>query len=380
MKQFYLLIVASMLLSISGYGQILNQAVDYSYNGDGFVTEEKSPQSDGNTMITRYVYPKDIISASGCTINSSSNTILQGYKLLVDKNILNVPIETYTLIKSPSGTEKIISGTLSVFSNIHPWLTAKYALETAVPMTAFTPIYIDNSGCYPVYSTSYVLQETYDSYDKYGNILQKTVNGSSQSSYIFGYKGGYCTAIISNAAANEVAYTSFENLDDKGNWNYPVSGLSTVTPTTAAVSLAGNYCFNLANSGVYSGTLNLNNYIVSYWAQGGGSVSVSGSTSSKSGLTVNGWHYHEHLVTGSGSGVTSISVTGSCLIDELRLYPYDAQMFTYRYIPLVGVAAQCDQKSMFTLYSYDQLNRVEHIYDQYGNITKKFDYRLQQPE
>jgi YD repeat-containing protein len=75
-----------------------------------------------------------------------------------------------------------------------------------------------------------------------------------------------------------------------------------------------------------------------------------------------------------------VSITGSGIIlDELRLYPIDAQMTTYTYSPLVGMTSSCSVNSLTTYYEYDGLNRLLRIRDVDGNIIKQYDYQYQIP-
>jgi YD repeat-containing protein len=101
---------------------------------------------------------------------------------------------------------------------------------------------------------------------------------------------------------------------------------------------------------------------------------LSATTKGKS-VTINGgtWTYFEHVVTGA----TTVTVTGSSNIDELRLYPSTSQMTTYTYQPLVGMTTQCDVDNRVTYYTYDALGRLRYIRDQNGNMIKTIQYHYQ---
>jgi YD repeat-containing protein len=91
------------------------------------------------------------------------------------------------------------------------------------------------------------------------------------------------------------------------------------------------------------------------------------------GITLNGWQYHEYDVIGANS----ITVGGSGFIDEVRLYPITAQMTTYTYVPLVGIASACNARSQISYYQYDAAGRLVNVTDQYGNIVKNYAYHYQ---
>lgn len=67
------------------------------------------------------------------------------------------------------------------------------------------------------------------------------------------------------------------------------------------------------------------------------------------------------------------------VIDELRLYPFAAQMTTYTYEPLIGITSQCDANNKITYYEYDSFGRLKTIRDQDRNVIKTMDYQYQKP-
>jgi hypothetical protein len=69
------------------------------------------------------------------------------------------------------------------------------------------------------------------------------------------------------------------------------------------------------------------------------------------------------------------------LIDEVRLYPVDAEMTTYTFDPLVGITGQCMPDSRIAYYEYDAFQRLMLQRDQDRNIVKKISYNYNgQPE
>jgi YD repeat-containing protein len=106
---------------------------------------------------------------------------------------------------------------------------------------------------------------------------------------------------------------------------------------------------------------------------------VNNGSPTTTGMTVNGWTYYEHVV----SGVSSVALTpgtqdGS--IDELRLYPRGALMSTFTYLPLVGATTACDANSKITYYVYDGFGRLKVIRDQENNILKSFNYQYKEQQ
>ena len=100
-------------------------------------------------------------------------------------------------------------------------------------------------------------------------------------------------------------------------------------------------------------------YILTYWKKQGS----------------NPWTFHQQnisVVSGTSQPV-AIGETGS-LLDEVRVFPKDAQMTTYTYDPLVGVTSVTDANNMTSYFYYDPAGRLETIKDSNGSILKAFSY------
>ena len=201
-----------------------------------------------------------------------------------------------------------------------------------------------------------------------GNPVQVTPHDGISNSYIWDYLNSEPIAKTSNATSNLIAYTSFE-ADGKGNWTF------TGTPVTDASSPTGGKCYNLATGNIVKSSLpGTSNFVVSYWSKTGAAVTISGGTTSlNQGKTINGWTYNEYTVTNP----TSVTISGSGYIDELRLYPSNAQMVTYTYTPLLGMTSACDVDNKITYYFYDGFGRLKWIKDQDLNIIKTIQYHYQ---
>ena len=197
-----------------------------------------------------------------------------------------------------------------------------------------------------------------------GNPQQVLPHDGVPVSYIWDYQHTQPIAKVTNAAANVIGYTSFE-ADGTGNWTVPPGTIITGNAFT------GNSYYSFGSTPItLTGLDPTATYILSYWSNSYASYSVGGSTKITPGKLINGWTYFEHVVT----GWTTTSVWGSGGIDELRLYPVNAQMTTYTYAPLIGVTSQCDVDSRATYYNYDPLGRLQYVKDQDGNIIKTYQY------
>lgn len=200
-------------------------------------------------------------------------------------------------------------------------------------------------------------------------VLFKETDGKPIS-YIYDYLGQYPVAVIQGATEDQCAYTSFE-ATGQGNWTtVPNSG------TTDNNALTGRrvYIFNGNNNISKAGLISSKTYIVSYWTRNSSPYSITGTqgTATK-GVTVNGWTYFEHRIT----GINFFLIGNSGVIDELRLYPEGALMTTYTHDPLVGITTITDKNGQLLYYDYDPLGRLKSIQDREGNIKSYHDYQYQ---
>lgn len=201
-----------------------------------------------------------------------------------------------------------------------------------------------------------------------GNPTQVAPHNGVINSYIWDYQNTEPISKIVGTTSDQVAYTSFE-ADGKGNWTFSgTPSLDTTAPTGKKA-----YVLNGSNNVTKSSLNSTTTYIVSYWTKNAAAFSIAGTTSTVSGVTVNGWKYFEHKITSQ----TSVTISGTGSIDELRLYPATAQMTTYTYDPLKGMTSECDVNNRITYYSYDGLARLVVVKDMFKNIIKTIKYHYQ---
>jgi YD repeat-containing protein len=320
---------------------------DYAQNGVDYIKQVNITQY-GNTshaMPTRIItnlsdnrnetvnnfYPDDL------TLTGAAET---GRQNLISKHILN-PVLEQTISKGARQTY-LLSRDYNVFGNglVLPRNTNVQTLNNS----------LEKRVDFTRYNAAGRISEQYKTND------QKQVD-------LWDYRNMYLVAQVSNADSADVAYNSFE-ADGKGNWSF--TGSSSPDPG----SPTGDNCYNISQGISKTGLNTGNTYIVAFCKKAGASVSVSGSVSSQQGRTINNWTYVEYKVT----GVSTVSLSGSGYIDELRLYPAAAQMTTYTYNPLIGISSTCDPAGKITYYGYDGLGRMIWVKDQDGNVIKTIQY------
>ncbi len=311
----------------------------FTYGGNNhlyptIITTTGSKPNEVITEIKRYPLDKNLI--SGLSMAASS-----GIDGLTALNVLATPVEIET---------KLNNNTIQVNRTDYQSFGAQ---EKVYPS-----LISQKNGNNPLEP-----RILFDSYDNAGNAATlRYVNGSAVS-YIWDYNKTVVTANVKNAADNEIAFTSFET-NDGGGWQYP--------GTPVSGGFAGISAYNLNQGNIVRNGLNTSrNYVVSYWSQSGG-ANVNGTTGISKN-TSNGWTRYEHII----NAPASITVSGNVLIDELRLYPVDAQMTTFTHIPLIGVTATAAPNNTYNFYEYDAFGRLSVVRDLDRNILKQYDYSYQ---
>lgn len=338
----------------------------YGYN-NVLPAVETHFESDGSSTIAHNKYIADID-----TTQAATTTLSQGYYNMKRNNLVEEPVEQYTQVsRSVSGTNTVAAK----FFTYKPSLIKQDStlrLATAQPLSNFSPAVIAYNGLSR--DSRYEPYVLYDSYDGRGNALQLHKYEDYPVSYVWDYNHQYIVATVENAIQSDVAYTSFE-ADGQGNWTIP--GYQPAGPS-GVTGLTG---FFLSASGAISkpGLNSATSYVVSYWTKNSAPFTVSGTLSGYplkgKSVTVKGdvWTYYEHKV----SSQTTVTVNGTGYIDELRLYPANAQMVTYTYAPQIGMTSKCNEESQISYYEYDSFGRPKDVKDFDGNIIKIFQYHYQ---
>ena len=351
--------------------KVVQTVNNYQYDPQTYQLTQLKTVNSKNEMVTQTItYPNNYTSIAKLP------TYLNGVKNLAGNGIVSYPIEEITQKSNADGSNlRTVKAVLTTYKDNRPYRDSVFLWRSLLGSNIFvnSTTGVKDSHYQPILS--------FDKYDLFGNIQQEKKLGDALHTYIWGYPNAnfphnntYPIAEVINADSASVAYTNFEsyNSNGQGNWVYNTTG--TVTDATAPM---GAQCYNVSNTNsiVKSGLNSTVGYVVSFWAKSGAIPTVSGGTiiNSATGNIKSGWIYNEFQV----NGTTAVTIGGSGLIDELRLYPVNAQMSTYTYIPLVGIASKCDIKNDITYYNYDNVGRLSFIQDQNRNIVKQMNYHYQ---
>jgi hypothetical protein len=337
---------------------------EYYYNRDNYqVALVRTLFYEKESMLKTHVkevqYVQNYI--SGVTNNIELNR-------LYDNNLINEPVSTAEYDNNDLLNAKVTVYTTLDNGDVKPGKILEQRLS--IPGQGAT-FYFPNIGETNAGFKS--IQEFI--YDKDGNLTGLKDEGSRKVANIYGYRNKYVVASIINddVVVNNIkgsiadgAYCSFEEDNEWGNWlpvgifNKPAIGI------TGAKSLA------MASGNSLNATLNsTKSYILSFWS-GSGAVNLSiNAAAPKVVGPINGFTYYEYELP---AGNSTITLTGSATIDELRLYPKNARMRTVTYDPVLGQTSECDENNRITYYEYDNLGRLSMIKDENRNIVKVYEY------
>lgn len=299
--------------------------------------------SDNSVYVTENKFPEDLAVASPINV----------YQKMVNQNRIQEVVEKKTL----KGATEISSQK----TEYKDWNSDSMIIYPELIKTKVAP------------ASTWDTRMRFHSYDSKGNVLQVSKENDASQTYIWDYYQLQPIAQVINAGQSQVAYTSFES-NGKGNWTY--SGTPS-TPTLPAVAITGTKVYNPSSGSLTKSIATAGNYIVSYWSTSGARTVSGGTTlSTTTGRTANGWTLYEHKLTMAAS--STVTVSGSGVIDELRLFPEKALMSTMTYYPLIGVSSQCDALNNIIYYTYDGHNRLLRIRDIDKNILKQYTYSYKQ--
>jgi hypothetical protein len=328
------------------------------------ISERNSENLD---LITSFRYPQDYTLPSG-TLTAEAQAI----KDLQAANMHSM-VESYKQKKLASGVLQTQSATYMAYKSVASakgpvvLFDKQYAAEVTFPSGTFTPSVVSGNGI--AKNSAYALEATVAKYDVANNIAEAEKRGGDVNAYLWDYNSNYMVAQFRNARLADVAFSSFE-AEGKGNWSYAGANVADVNAIT------GKSCYNIGAGAVSkTGLTAATSYTVSYWTKNAAPYTITGTAAGYplKGETVNGWTYYEHKI----SGQSTVTVSGTGFIDELRLYPTNATAVTYTYDPLVGATSICNEGNKINYYLYDSDGRLAVIKDQDGKILKQIDYQYQ---
>lgn len=349
-------------------GRSVNSYTRYFYDNPDhkLVTRTYSKDPDNYDVRSFTKYTTDYKLPAGALSGEQ-----KALKDMQQKNRLAV-IEQYAQKVNPAKPATIytIAGTYNLYTTItngngtHALLDQQFRLEGKPALTNFNPSAVNGTAI--IKDSRYMPSFRITKYDNDFNFAELSKDYRN-SAYIWDYNNEYLSAIFQNAQQADIAFTSFE-AGNKGNWTF--SG----TPVQDAAAVTGKKSYVLTGYPLSrQGLTASKTYTLSYWTKNAAAYSIPGTLSGYpiKGRSYNGWTYYEHKL----SGITSLTISGSGNIDEIRLYPSDASVTTYTYDPLIGLTSECDANSYITYYTYDGAGRLITKKDPDGKILQLHHYK-----
>jgi YD repeat-containing protein len=332
-------------------GEVVSSIQTYEHNNQehALLTKEQHITSDGDYITKHYYYPHDY------------NNV-QNFNTLKIANIIEKPIDIRTYNKG-----KLIEGTQYRYNNVGQ-LVNEYRFDSNASDILHDP----NSPYTFSEETEIIYNQTHK------NVIGVKSKTNPDIAYIWGYNHTLPIAKVENANYDRIAYSSFENGHVDGGWTCGhgqfhddnITGKSSFEPqgsnlTTKNVIPAGSYIISMYIKRVNPSNSGLIIYNNGQW------TATSGDSQD--------WVYVEKHFGLSVPQVVSLNVTG-LKIDEIRLYPSDAQMTTYTHDPLVGVTSITDPRGLTTRYEYDGFGRLKRVIDHEGKVLQEHDYNYAKQE
>lgn len=323
----------------------LTTTTEYQYisNTNPLLRRKKIYTSTGDTKEYSYAYAEDAPAGHNPTVLSS----------MISKNMTgNVLQETVTLNGSTVLTKNIYL--YGLVNSIPELVEEKTVNAVKAP-----------SDELPVLSIT--------KYTSNGNIAESALPNNISVTYKWDYEGSKMVAKVENAQETDVRFSSFENAVTSYNaltdWQF-----NNGARVNDYFSVTGRSYYNLAGNPVQASNLNsAKTYILSFWKKEESGLTITGGSpvlkQTKTG--VNGWSYAEYQVTGT----TTVQLSGTAKIDELRLYPAGALMTSYTHEALTGNTSVCDVNNNVSYFEYDSDGRLRLARDMNRNIIKKYKYK-----
>lgn len=342
-----------------GYNKYYQREFETNYNSDG-------TQTINRTMTSMAFEPNYSLGTSGETADLYN---------LRQNHIYDLPIEQTEILRRINGDSVVVKSRVNFYKRLQ--LSKVFVMESQAPVSfrsQFVPIYYNYTG-YPGTPGGSSLTISMDT--RYRLHSSGVYNDKGQIKYleelsgkqVFIWDDDYNSMLaqVTNADTSDIAYTSFET-GATGRWTYSASGKN-----SQALSPTGKRAYSLSAGNISIGGLNVGRtYTVSYWSKSG--AQNVNSTTGVAGSTIFGWTYYEHRVQSPFGG--SITITGTGIIDELRLFPEGALMITNTYLPLIGLSEMADANSRISYFEYDAIGRLARIRDAKRNILRQFEYKF----
>ncbi|PZR09053.1 MAG: hypothetical protein DI539_22295, partial [Flavobacterium psychrophilum] len=311
-----------------------NTKIVYSYDQYGNIAESYTFNSEGKKIRQKFKYNYDY------AVTGTDEAGL-GLKKLKDLGIKNEAVEAVTIREDVNGSNPVvIAATLNTFKPGTGFSDKIFNLRITDPFPFSSFVWSSVNGSSFSKDPHYTEPDlTINSTDAKGNMLQATKKDGIKESFQWGYNDMHITAKVINATntngSKEFYYNGFEEGGDDNMLAY-----------------AGGY-YRSGDYTVPFSQPNAKNYIVDYRYFDNGK-----------------WNFVSKPYT------NGMLLSEGSAIDEVRVYPSDAQMATYTFSVLNGMTSATDANGKTTFYEFDEFGRLAIVRDNDKNVIKTICYNL----
>lgn len=335
---------------------------------------------DSTSLTTIYRRVADI-NITGFVTDERVNALVQ----LQANNQYGAPVEIVKWKDYGTPMAQVISASLQEFTrpvSSIPLVEPKksFTLKRIPQGTLFTYANV-NSNSFEK-SNAYVLNKEVTGFNEVGSPVSASMR-SDQKSYLQDANNLFPIATIENAKASECAYASFEKWEADSLSALglcPLGGFQSTTPTFATEGFSGSRSLQLTSScslNVAATTVldPTRTYVLTLRCKNGTpTVSFGNPVVQNITPTVmqsnRGWTLMQYRF----SGANPPFISGTCLIDEVRMHPTDAMMSTITYDIYGQPCFTGSPNNQLLQTEYDSKGRRYREYDTDGKLLRQFDY------
>lgn len=335
---------------------ISTELVKYESPYHNYPTSVTKVNSNGDTIISKSLYAFDYTVATDSSFyylkKNYYNPLISNFTLKGDK-LLSSEINTFKIHKIKPDSARTLPEKLFVFESVSPKQETSL-VNITYPVTS-------------VFPNNLYVQKRKMIYDTFSVTLRKqTVLENIDQAYQWDATGKYPLLAVSHADSTDIAFTSFEP-KTPGGWTYNTS-------VTSPTFYAGEKGYNLTSGAIQKIGLNTTRkYRLSYWISGSSPLSITGTVGTAQQIFTKGsWTKFIHEIT----GISSLIVSGSAIIDELLLCPALSEPSTFTYDGLGQLVAQSNKSGETNLFEYNGLGQLLVSRNQQGEILQKNDYKF----
>jgi hypothetical protein len=361
----------------------VDEITNYTYNPITLLPESKTTTINGTVYKQRYKRPADY------NTTTATDEQVQAIQALNGMHILTPVIEMISLKNG-----MVVSGQLvhyKIVAGVGPVVKSSYALKNMAPYSEASHTFSNiGSGTF-TWSANYKKQSENLVFDGIGTPLETEVR-NTRTAIIFNPNIQQTTAVSPFSSHNDIAYSSFEDYEIVTSPASVHSSSNWLLQSTCGTTIKSTDAFAGSNSLQVGGSCNIQvktlktlntakSYRITFWAKNAvPAISVTGTPPAAPTVLEesNGWKLYQYILSGVSSA--TIGMTGSGLMDELKLTPIESGIQAIVYRPLIGAVSTSDTGNHYQHSVYDSFGRIIKLLDHDKNIIKSYEHIQQEQQ